>query len=157
VSFGGRALPAVAVGPWPQAKIFAQRSALVLGAEQAAALQFRHNHVDEVFASAWQDRRRHVETVACHPSNHSCMTSAISVGVDMPSRLLRAGITGSPLQRCRASNEGPQRFADILHVFQVKYGVSCRAHCIIWQRPHRVERAVHRLHFELPDAETILG
>ena len=65
VSFGGPTVPAIAIDHRPQAKVFAQRPAFILGAEQAAALQFGHDHLDKVLASARQGRRRDVEAVAC--------------------------------------------------------------------------------------------
>ena len=64
MSFSGLTTPAVAVDHGRQSKVFAQRPAFVLGAEQATSLQFRHYELDKVFAAAGQDRGRHVETVA---------------------------------------------------------------------------------------------
>src|SRR5258705_498157 len=47
-----------------QAEVFAQRLALVFAAEQAAALQFRHDPVDEIVEPARHPREHDVEPVA---------------------------------------------------------------------------------------------
>ena len=46
-----------------QAQILAQRGALVGGAEQAAPLQFRDHHLDEIVEPLRQHRRHDVEAV----------------------------------------------------------------------------------------------
>ena len=73
-----------------QPKIFAQCRALILGAEQAAALQFRDHHVDEIGQRARQPGRHHVEPVGRRRSGTSAPSRRRSaLGVPMVSRCPR--------------------------------------------------------------------
>ena len=61
-----------------QAEIVAQRGALIFAPEQAAALQFRHDLVDEVVEAAGQVGEHDVEAVArLRSSSHSSIWSAM--------------------------------------------------------------------------------
>src|SRR5688572_2580335 len=63
-SFSRRAaLAGEAVDRTLEAKVFAQGLALVLEAEQAAALELRHDQLHEVVEPGRHDRRHHVEAV----------------------------------------------------------------------------------------------
>src|SRR6188472_3127614 len=64
VSIRSPAIPAVAAFHGSQAEVLPQGAAYVLGPEQATALQFGNDHLDEVLAAAGQGGRRDVEAIA---------------------------------------------------------------------------------------------
>ena len=67
--------------PW-QAKVLAQRPALVLAAEDAAALQLGHHALDEVVKACREKGEHDVEAVAGGASSsHSSIWSAIIAGI----------------------------------------------------------------------------
>jgi hypothetical protein len=87
---GGADLMAMAVPRAAQARVVAQRAAVVFGTEQSASLRFRHDEADEIVEALglqMQDRR---EPVGAPAANHSSNRSATVLATLRPERVPRS-------------------------------------------------------------------